>query len=233
MPWVKLSDDWYDDPKIIAAGDDGALLWVKAVSWSARNLTDGLIPAELLPRLILSPETPTIVSRLVNLGLFVEDISGGFRVANYLEYQPSREQVLAERAKEAKRKRDARAAASAGRPPGHLADSEPGPTSPGPVPGPDENPSSSSVLPVDTVLHGVRIEEVYDAIAAARAAERTDLKNPKRWQERVRANLPAQVGAEVAAAIDAFDEPAHVIAEVVEGKRNKQYLRRRTTEAAS
>ena len=231
MPWVKLSDDWYDDPKVIAAGDDGALLWVKAVSWSARNLTDGLIPAELLPRLILSPETPTIVSRLVDLGLFVEDISGGFRVANFLDYQPSREQVLADREKEAKRKRDARAAASAKRPTGLPPDSGERPASPDPVPVPEENPSSSSVLPVDAVLHGVRIEEVYDAIAAARAAERTDLKNPKRWQERVRENLPAQVGADVVAAIEAFDEPARVIAEVVEGKRNKQYLRRR--EAAS
>lgn len=229
MPWVKLSDDWYDDPKVVAAGDDGALLWVKAVSWSARNLTDGLIPAELLPRLILSPETPSIASRLVDLGLFVEDATGGFRVANYLEYQPSRAQVLAGREKEAKRKRDARAAKSAERPPGLPADSGDRPGPPVPVPVPDEKPSSS-VLPVDTVLHGVRIEDVYEAIADLRVADRTDIRRPQTWRARVLENLPAQAEADVVRAIEAFDEPARTIAEVVEGKRNKQYLRRRQLE---
>ena len=231
MPWVKLSDDWYDDPKIVIAGDDGTLLWVKALSWSARNLTDGHIPAELLPRLISSPEAPSIASRLVDLGLFVEDISGGFRIANFLDYQPSRESVLSAREKDAERKRNARKKPSGERPAGLPADSEACPAPPGPGPVPEGKPPSSSVLPVDTVLHGVRIEEVYEAIATARAAERTDLKNPKRWRDRVRENLPAEIEDEVVRAIEAFDEPAHVIAEVVEGKRNKQDLRRRKATA--
>lgn len=228
MPWVKFSDDWYDDPKIIAAGDTAALLWVKAVSWSARNLTDGLIPAELLPRLLTSPDTPTIASRLIDLGLFVEDISGGYQIANFLEYQKSRAEVMEAREKEAERKRNARASTSGNRPSGRGPDSGDRPPSPDPDPVPDEKPSSSSsVLPLDTVLHGVRIEDVYEAVATMRAAARTDLKNPKRWQDRVKANLPEQIEADVVRAIEAFDEPAHTIAEVVEGKRNKQYLRRR------
>lgn len=227
MAWVKLSDDWYDDPKIVAAGDLAALLWVKAVSWSARNLTDGLIPAELLPRLISSPETPSIASRLVDLGLFVEDISGGFRIANYLDYQPSRASVLAKREADAERKRQSRGRPSAVRP-----DSGDGPNPPGPGPVPDE-PSSSSVLPVDTVLHGIELREVYEAIGDLRVADRSDLRSPTTWRQRVVENLPGQVQDDVVRALEAFDEPARTIAEVVEGKRNKQYLRRRTNGATA
>ncbi len=228
MAWVKLSDDWYDDPKIVAAGDSAALLWVKAVSWSARNLTDGLIPAELLPRLISSPETPTIASRLVDLGLFVEDITGGFRVANYLDYQPSRASVLAKREQDAERKRQSR-----GRPSAVQPDSADRPSPPDPGPVPEETSSSSSVLPVDTAVHGVELREVYEAIGDLRVADRSDLRSPKVWRERVVANLPGQVQDDVVRALEAFDEPAQVIAEVVEGKRNKQYLKRRAKGATA
>lgn len=228
MAWVKLSDDWYDDPKIVAAGDSAALLWVKAVSWSARNLTDGLIPAELLPRLISSPETPTIASRLVDLGLFVEDITGGFRVANYLDYQPSRESVLAKREADAERKRQSRGRPSAVRP-----DSGAGPNHPDPGPVPEGSLSSSSVLPVDTVLHGIELREVYEAIGDLRVAARSDIRSPSTWRQRVVENLPGQVQDDVVRAIETFDEPARTIAEVVEGKRHKQYLKRRTNGATA
>ena len=88
MPWVKLSDDWYDDPDIIRAGADGGWLWVVALSWSARNLTDGRVPATLLTRLVDLPDVPALVDRLVGLGL-VEVKGEDVVVANYHKYQPS------------------------------------------------------------------------------------------------------------------------------------------------
>jgi hypothetical protein len=56
MPWVKLTDDWYDDPKIAALDDHGIALWVIGITWCARNLTDGHIPAGAVRRLVADPD---------------------------------------------------------------------------------------------------------------------------------------------------------------------------------
>ena len=44
MPWVKFSDDWYDDGKLAGADPAVLAMWAVGISWSARNLTDGEIP---------------------------------------------------------------------------------------------------------------------------------------------------------------------------------------------
>lgn len=112
MPWVKLTDDWYDDDSIVAAGPHATLLWVTGLSWCARNLTDGAIPARQIRKLIDAQgivvdgeplRADEVASQLVETGLW-DQVDGGFQVRNYLKYQPSREQVLASRAKDRERK---------------------------------------------------------------------------------------------------------------------------------
>lgn len=44
MGWVRISDDFYDNEKIVAAGPHAMAVWVAAMAWCNRNLTDGLIP---------------------------------------------------------------------------------------------------------------------------------------------------------------------------------------------
>lgn len=227
MPWVKLSDDWYDDPRVVEAGDDGGWLWVIALSWSARNLTDGHIPSRQLSRLTTLDDPPTVAARLVDLGLFAVDTErGGWVVANFHRYQPTAAEVKAKREAEAERKRRVRTESgrtTTGRPHGVRGVSD----SPGPGPVPLGKPPSSST---DSLGADPAVDEVMDLIADRRlAAEQAagKVRSAKAWRQRVRDNLPAELGDEIREALAAWDEPPHVIAEVVEGARNKHYLKRR------
>ena len=105
MPWVKLTDDWYDDPKVINAGDSAAWLWVVGLSWCARNLTDGIIPANQIARLTTLEDPHSAAARAVEADLF-RQVDGGYEVVNYLRFQPPRAEVIAKREKEAERKRN-------------------------------------------------------------------------------------------------------------------------------
>lgn len=223
MPWVKLTDDWYDDPAIIEAGDDGGWLWLLALSWSARNLTDGHVPSRQLSRLTTLDDPPTVAARLVDLGLLtVDTVRGGWVVANYHRYQPTAAEVMAKREAEAERKRAGRQRVSERSPGGRAADSGDRPTPPVPGPGPVGKPSSSSVLPVDMAV----FEAVADRRMKAEQSKGT-IRTPARWRAKVIANLPAEIGDTVRDLNERFDEPAARIAEVVEGARPTTGLRPR------
>jgi len=116
--WVRLDDAMLDNPKIIAAGPLGTLLHVAAIVWSARNLTDGFIPlgkvatllnwAGALEHVTLESDGDGIMCtgrridsedfayRLVDLCLWHE-VPGGFQIHDFLDYNRSKKQVLAER----------------------------------------------------------------------------------------------------------------------------------------
>lgn len=89
MPWVKVDDSLAFHPKVLAAGNAAMGLWVRAASWSAANLTDGLIPADMIAAL---GGTRPVANRLVKAGLWCSE-PGGFRFHDWLDYQPSAAQV--------------------------------------------------------------------------------------------------------------------------------------------
>src|SRR5262249_22401955 len=120
MAWVALDDAILDNPKIIAAGPHATLLYVAAIAWSNRNLTDGFIPAGKVATLVnwdgalshielasdVGDEVCTgrrirgeeCADRLLELRLWHE-AEGGYVIHDYPEYQRLREEILAERAK--------------------------------------------------------------------------------------------------------------------------------------
>lgn len=100
MTWVKLDDRFFDNPKIAAISDAGQLAVLKAFTYCARELTDGFIPLKKAKEYA----SPKVVKELVP-GLW-EPCAGGFRVHDFLQYNPTRAQVLAER--EAARRRMSR-----------------------------------------------------------------------------------------------------------------------------
>lgn len=145
MPWVKLTDDWYDDPAIASLDDHGIALWVLGLSWCARNLTDGEIPGAMVRRLSSHEDPPSVAANLVELDLW-SVIPAGYLVENYHEYQPTRADVLAKREAERERGRRRRGESSP-TPAGVHADSAPDPDPPVPVPG------SRSVVVVSEITH--------------------------------------------------------------------------------
>lgn len=70
MPWARLDDAFYDHPKLDALGSvrlPCVGLFVLALTWSNRYLTDGFIPAERVRKL---GGTIPLAERLVSAGLW-------------------------------------------------------------------------------------------------------------------------------------------------------------------
>lgn len=98
MTWFKVDDSFYDHPKVFDAPDCAVALWTRAGTWSARNLTNGFVPAGMPARLCDDPDTA--VKELVRRGLWSR-VSGGYQFHDWKVYQPSSEEVTALRAKRA------------------------------------------------------------------------------------------------------------------------------------
>ncbi len=98
MTWFKVDDSFYDHPKVFDAPDCALALWIRAGCWSARNLTDGFVPANLPARLCDDPDTA--VAALVDRGLW-RRTKGGHQFHDWAAYQPTGDEVRDLRAKRA------------------------------------------------------------------------------------------------------------------------------------
>jgi hypothetical protein len=176
--WVKLDDHFDQHPKLAQVGPLGIALWTVGLAYCNRQLTDGFIPWAQARSLIswefLGPPCEDgrqnvnqiaitsgmagtdvtcayVIDLLVSAGLW-DVVDGGYQVHDYDQYQPTREQVEAERkAKQeagragglARAKALAVAPAIADAKAGAVAKSKPVPVTRYPLPVPDP-PSSSS-----------------------------------------------------------------------------------------
>ena len=106
MSWVRLDDDFHNHPKVALLGDlqlPAIGLHVLALCWSNSYLQNGVIPAGQVPKLcgdlsmLLPQGTPgPLVCALVDAGLW-EVVEGGWQIHDYLDYQPSRYEILKQR----------------------------------------------------------------------------------------------------------------------------------------
>jgi hypothetical protein len=121
MVWARVDDGILDNDKIVRAGVFGFALHMAAITWCCRNLTDGIIPAARvtalldLSRVSYDAANPlalidgpssmggaeglsalVVAEHLVDVGLW-ERVPGGYEVHDFLEYNPSREQVTGKR----------------------------------------------------------------------------------------------------------------------------------------
>jgi len=97
MAWSRIDDNLYDHPKLDVLGKDRLAcmgLWVLAMSWSGRYLTDGVIP---LARVRHLGGTIRQASLLVAAGLW-ELSDDGYRFHDFLDFNDSAEAVRERRA---------------------------------------------------------------------------------------------------------------------------------------
>lgn len=99
--WFKIDDGFWSHPKTLQLSDGAQALWMRAGSWSMHHLTDGFIPDYALPILSAKPRYVNEL-RTVSLWFSVED---GNQFHDWEKYQPTREQVEADRHAAAERKR--------------------------------------------------------------------------------------------------------------------------------
>lgn len=106
MPWVRFDDKFPRHRKIEPLSDAAFRLHVHALFWSSEQLTDGYLPKNSLdlaaPRRMKRPQKH--VPELESAGLW-EPAEGGWALHDFLDYQPSKEQVTADRAKAAERQK--------------------------------------------------------------------------------------------------------------------------------
>jgi len=93
MPWFRLDDRFHSHPKVIAAGNEAIGLFTRCGTYAAEHLTDGFIPEHV----VLLYGSPALAETLVRAKLW-RRARGGWRIPDYLEYNPSREDVERERA---------------------------------------------------------------------------------------------------------------------------------------
>jgi hypothetical protein len=96
MAWVRIDDGFYQHPKVLKVGPLGLALQVAALCYANRHLTDGFIPAEIVP--LLMAGAGKVAPRMVEAGLW-DRAAGGYQIHDYEAYQMLRSQVLSERAK--------------------------------------------------------------------------------------------------------------------------------------
>lgn len=101
MPWFKIDDGFWSHPKTLQLSDGAQALWLRAGSWSMHHLTDGVIPPFALPLLRTKPR---FVNELVAVSLWFPD-EGAYRFHDWSRYQPTRDQVEADRDAAVERKR--------------------------------------------------------------------------------------------------------------------------------
>jgi hypothetical protein len=93
MTWFKLSDQFYDHPKVMQAGNAAVGLWVRCCTWSSRQLMDGHIPKSTAHHY----GTQRDIDRLIQTRLWIVQ-DDDYWVPDFLEFNPSAAKVLAERA---------------------------------------------------------------------------------------------------------------------------------------
>jgi hypothetical protein len=113
MPWVRLDDQFPDHPKVVSAGPLAGWLHVCGIAYCNRHLTDGFIPRAVAHRLANfegigvelggdgksfafgeDASCEWMASVLCEHGLW-DKVAGGYQIHDYLEFQPSKDEVLA------------------------------------------------------------------------------------------------------------------------------------------
>lgn len=102
MAWFKVDDKLHSHPKRHRAGLRAMGLWVVAGSWCGDQLTDGLVPRDMLAAL---GGRPADAKALVDAGLW-EAVDGGWRFHDWAGQNPTRSDVEATRDRERERKRE-------------------------------------------------------------------------------------------------------------------------------
>lgn len=107
MTWARLDDAFRDHPKFLGLSLSAVGLWACGLAYCSRYLTDGFIPKLAVDRLAPGDKPRAIrsaIDELLNAGAWEIGRDGGYQVHDFLDWNPSKERVLAARDLDRKRK---------------------------------------------------------------------------------------------------------------------------------
>lgn len=95
MPWAKIDDNLHASAKFAEVSLGATGLWTLCLSWTTQQLKDGRIPTAIVRR-FAGADADALAAELVSAGLWeVQD--GGWAVHDYLDYNPSAEEIHSRR----------------------------------------------------------------------------------------------------------------------------------------
>jgi hypothetical protein len=98
MPWVRLDDRFPSHRKIRLLSHQAFRLYVSGLCYASENLTDGRIPASELRIVADVRSGKSAAKELVERGLWRDNPDGGWIIHDYHDYNPTADQVRADRA---------------------------------------------------------------------------------------------------------------------------------------
>lgn len=232
MAWVKLTDDFTENRKILEAGPLASWLWVSAIAWSNRNGTDGRVPFAQVPRLATfdgvgvytgnysgeDVDVRKLADVLADVGLF-EPTEGGWLIHDYEQYQLTKDRL--EEMTAAKR----RAGQAGGRASAEARASASGRAEFKPGPGPDPVDPQSSVLVDDLETCPQVPDDVWTTYAQRKRPG--DVRNIAAYDRKTIRNAKLEHGETAARWMRDFDlSTSELVAGLLEGKASRHWTRR-------
>jgi hypothetical protein len=107
VAWVRIEPDIFGNRKLQGCSMAAKLLYLGAIAYSNQNLRDGVLSQSDLAVVAAGVEVKLgsrTVTELVGRRLFEDGEGGEVRIHDYLKYQPSRADVLRDRAASTDRK---------------------------------------------------------------------------------------------------------------------------------
>lgn len=221
MSWFKLDDGFHSHPKILAAGNPAVGLFCRCGSYVSQHLTDGFIP-DAVAALYGTQEE---IAQLLAVELW-KPTRGGYLMPDYLDYNPSKERVLAERranTERVNRWRDVQRRSKAvgngvgnaitgkgqAKTPAYdptcnaVGNASPDPTRP--HPGIPSRDLTTPPPPVEKTSRTEAVEAVLNLYATADMSTRsvTDIRNAYSYRRRIIDNALTDFGPRIQAYIDA------------------------------
>lgn len=92
MTWVKVSDDWFEEPHVEDIGAGAAMLHLSALAYSARHGTDGVVPTRALRRLYPVDDADQVIATLIDAGMWTS-ISSGYQLVDWAAHILSADEV--------------------------------------------------------------------------------------------------------------------------------------------
>ena len=249
MAWVKLDEQFTDHPKIMQAGPLASWLYVCGLTYCNRLLTNGHIPAGQLRKLADLDGADLLAATLVRVGLW-DTVDGGYQVHDYLDYQPSKDQVMAQREATAIRQGRFRENKRNGvtnavtTPVSNAFSNAPinAPNNAVPVPVPVPVPQVNSIARLETVVNAISADDDPAIAVAASAAESATPRAPKKTRKKTTAraytttflevweSYPTSGGMSKADAFDVYQEinpdaatHARILTSIEEWKQGRQF----------
>lgn len=107
MSWVRLDDQIAHHPKVTKCSPTACWLWVTAIGFSQKFLTDGFIPSTSIPALSHVKHPGFYIRELVKARL-LDIVDGGYQIHDYLDWNQTATHVKQRREADRVRKESAR-----------------------------------------------------------------------------------------------------------------------------